>query len=174
MPVDRREHRSDPRLIKTEGAEVMEPEVPVTQPHVEILFREPEGAQALHQERDQLDLRLRTWLAEDVRVELEEASSTPLLHPFIAEELADAEPLDRPPQRVGARANQPADGRGHLGPQRHFTPTLVGETEKLRLDLVTRLGLVQFQRLQHGRVVLREPKAGCRLAPQPENVAPPG
>ena len=111
--------------------------------------------------------------AEDVGVELEKASAAALLHPLVAIKFRDAEPLDRALERVGLGADEAANRRCHLGAQRDLAPALVGETKKLRLDFVARLGLVEFERLEHGRIVFREAEVAGGLPPKAEDVVPP-
>ncbi len=170
--VHRAEHGLGPGLVEPERGEVVQPEGAIAEPHIKILRPQPEARQGLHEQADQLDLRLGPRLAENVAVELEKRALAPLLRAFVAVELPDAAPLDRTLQRVGLRPDQTADGGGHLGPQRDLAAALVREGEKLRLDLVARLALVEVERLQHGRVVFGKPIRMRRPAPLAKEVIP--
>src|SRR6185436_1484305 len=66
--IDRAEERADPGFVETERLEVEKPQVAITEPHPEIRLGEPECTEALHEQRDQFDLRLGTRLAKDIRV----------------------------------------------------------------------------------------------------------
>ena len=134
------------------------------------MLREPKRAQTLRQQRDEFDLSFRAGLTEEVGVELEEGTLASLLGAFVAVKFGNAEPLDRALEGVGLGADQTAHGGRHLGTKRDLATALVRETEKLRLDLVTRLGFIKLERLEHGRVVFREAERGGGLTPEAEDV----
>ena len=76
-------------------------------------------------------------LAEDVHVELVELAAAALLRLFVAETLADLEPLERfgeMPLMLGDEARQRG---GHLRAQRDVAPALVLEAEQLAGELAT-------------------------------------
>ena len=168
--VDGAEKRPDPGPVEAERAEEMEPEVAVAQPHADIVLRKAEGPHALDLEGDQLNLRLGPGLAEDVGIELEEAPAPALLHPLVAIEFGDAEPLDGTLQGARPLADQPADARRHLGPQGDLAFALVDEAKELRLNLITRLGPVKIQGLKDGCIVLHKPECGRGLPPDAKDV----
>ena len=156
--------------IQSQGFEVVEPKVAITEPHIEILLGQSEGAQALDEQRDQLDFRLRTRFAEDISVELMETTAAAFLHPLVPIELSDTEPFDRPLERAGLRPHQPANGWRHLRAQRHLAPALVGEAKKLGFNLVSRLALIKIERLQDRSIVFGKAKCAGRLPPEPKDV----
>ena len=97
--------------VKSQCFEIKKPQVAITQPHVEIILRQPEAREALHEQRDQFDLRLGSGFAEDVGVELVERSLPAFLRAFVAEKLRDAEPLDGTLERVGFGSDEAANRR---------------------------------------------------------------
>ena len=164
------QHGTNTRFVEPERFEIIKPQIAVTEAHVKILLGQTEAAQALSQKGDQLDLRLRTRLAENIGVKLEEAPPTAFLHALIAVKFGDAVPLDRAFEGARFGAHESAHGRSHLGTKRDFAPTLVGETEKLAFDFVAGLSFIKVERLEHGSVVFGKPVSAGGLTPEAEDV----
>src|ERR1019366_7151190 len=166
------EHRSDARLVQAERTEIIEPHVAVAQPNIKIFMGQAEDGKALHQQGDELDLGLGARLPKNIGIHLEKRAAPALLHPLVAIKLGDAEPLDRALERAGLGADEATDGRRHLRTQGHLATALVRKAEKLPLDLIAGLGLVEFQRLKHRGIVFREAKGMGRAPPEVEDVLP--
>ena len=114
-----------------------DPRVAVRGADDEIPGDEPEGEHRLDGQRDQLRIGGGPGLADDVHIELVELASPALLRFFVAETLADLEPLERlreMPLMLGDEAGQRG---GHLRAQRDIAAALVLEAEQLRGKFAT-------------------------------------
>ena len=115
----------------------VDPSKPVRHAHHEITRDKAERQHRFDRKGDQLGIGGRPGLAEDIDVELMELAAPALLRLFVAETLADLEPLERLRVIPLMLRHDPRQRGGHLRPQRHVAAALVLEAEQLRGKLAT-------------------------------------
>eukprot|EP00967_Tisochrysis_lutea_P027515 scaffold31970_cov31-Tisochrysis_lutea.AAC.1 len=87
---------------------------------------------------------------------------------LVAPALWDGEPLERSCKRVAPAQHHPRERGRHLRPKCDPAPSLVLKVVQLDRHVLSRLALVELDRLEDGRVVLLEPVQPGALAPRLE------
>jgi len=123
---------------------------PVGDPRLHVRRAEAERPHDVDRRRDQLGIRERPRLADDVHVELKVLAQSPPLLPFVAEQLGDREPADRLLEGLGVGGHHAGQRGGHFGPQRHVAVAFVPKRIQLLHDFVAALLGVELQGLERG------------------------
>ena len=142
-----------------------DPRVAVRNPDHEVPGHEAEGEHRFDGQRDQFRIGGRAGFAEDVDVELIELAAPALLRFFVAEALADFEPLERLGEMALVFGGEAGQRGGHFRAQRHVAPALVLEPEELRGEFAT-----GFFQVEPG--VLKDRRLIFRIAASPGDRAP--
>ena len=131
----------------------VDPRVAVRDADHEIPGDEAEGEHRFDGQRDQFRIGGRAGFAEDVHVELVELASPALLRFFVAETLADFEPLERLREMPLVLGDEAGERGGHFRAQRDIASALVLEAEKLRGQLAAGFFQIESGVLEDRRFV---------------------
>src|SRR5437773_10595599 len=103
------------------------PCIPAAEADYEVLGGQPEGPQAVNQQRNQLGVRRRSSFPDDVGIELKMLAEPAFLLAFVAKELGDTEPFERFLVTPLVRGDHAGQSRRHFRPERYFAFAFVDE-----------------------------------------------
>ena len=151
------------------GGEV-DPGHPVGDADDEVTGDEAEGKHRFDRQGNEFRIGGGSAFAEDIDVELMELASPALLRFFVAETLADLEPLERLREIPLVLGDDPRERGGDFRTERDIATALVLEAEKLRGKLAAGLFQIECSVLQNGGFVFDITAAAGHAAPGFEQI----
>jgi len=168
--VHHAERRGEPLLRDAMRGEQRREKPSIGHPSVKMIRGETELTDSVDRHGQDLGVRGKTFLSNDIHVPLEVLPQPPALLTLVAEELGDREPPDRLAHRSAPVTEDPGERGRHLRTQRHRTVSLVREGVQLVHDLVATLLDVEIEGFKRRTVVLEKAVAPGNPAPRVNDV----
>src|SRR5207248_10946553 len=146
------------------------PGIAAAQANHEVIGSQSDGAKRVDQQRNQFGIGGEVFLADNICVELEMFSKTPLLLALVSEELRNRIPFDGLLVVALMRCDHSGEGGRHFRAQCDGAVSFVLEAVELADDFVPAFGSEQFKWL-HGRsIVFPKAIAARNRAPTVKNI----